>query len=213
LPRSFKEVEMKKLILALAAIAAFSGSALAADLPAKAPMYQPLAPAYNWTGFYFFGGAGGGVWDANTQAVSTVTGICQTCVIQKQGGDGWFGTVGAGYDWQFSGDWVAGIFADGQFGSLKGTIQDQVNQTTGFIKNEDNWAVGVRLGYLVAPTVYSYMSGGYSGSSWNGTSLVSSFTGVGSGLHTNSFTENGWFMVAVLRTSSPCSASLAPTGS
>jgi outer membrane immunogenic protein len=70
--------------------------------------------------------------------VNTVTGICQTCVIQKQGGDGWFGTVGAGYDWQFGGDWVAGIFADGQFGSLKGTIQDQVNQT-GFIKNEDNW--------------------------------------------------------------------------
>jgi outer membrane immunogenic protein len=194
LPRSFKEVEMKKLILALAAIAAFSGSALAADLPARAPMYQPPAPAYNWTGFYFFGGAGGGVWDANTQAVSTVTGICQTCVIQKQGGDGWFGTVGAGYDWQFGGDWVAGIFADGQFGSLKGTIQDQVNQTTGFIKNEDNWAVGVRLGYLVAPTVYSYVNGGYSGANWNGTGLVSSFTGAASGVHTNSFTQNGWFI-------------------
>ena len=129
---------MGKITLSLVALAAVAGSASAADLPAKAPMYQPPGPAYNWTGFYFFGGAGGGVWDANTQVVRTVTGICQTCVIQKQGGDGWFGTVGAGYDWQFGGDWVAGIFADGQLGSLKGTIQDQVNQT-GFIKNEDNW--------------------------------------------------------------------------
>jgi hypothetical protein len=44
---------MKKLVLALSAVAAFTGSALAADLPArtysKAPM---MAPVYNWTGFY-----------------------------------------------------------------------------------------------------------------------------------------------------------------
>jgi outer membrane immunogenic protein len=50
------------------------------------------------------------------------------------------------------------------------------------------------LGYLVARTVYSYVNGGYSASNWNGTALASSFTGVGSGLHTNSFTQNGWFI-------------------
>ena len=194
-----RKFEMKKLVLALTAVAAFSGSALAADLPARTYSKAPpvLEPAPSWTGFYFFGGAGGGVWDANTQAVTTVTGICQTCIIQKQGGDGWYGTVGAGYDWQFSGAWVAGIFGDGQFGSLKGSIVDQANaigSVTGSIKNEDNWAAGVRLGYLVAPTVYSYVNGGYSGSHWNSTSLVSSFTGVASGLHTNSFNQNGWFV-------------------
>ncbi len=60
-------IKMKKLIVALAAVAAFTGSASAADLAArpytKAPM---MAPAYNWTGFYIFGGAGGGIWDADT---------------------------------------------------------------------------------------------------------------------------------------------------
>src|SRR4249920_3178199 len=110
---------MKKLVLALTAVAAFSGSAIAADLPArtysKAPMVE-LPPS--WTGFYIFGGAGGGVWDANTGIVNTATGACVFCTNQKQGGDGWFGTVGAGYDWQFGGDWVAGVFADGQLGSL-----------------------------------------------------------------------------------------------
>ena len=54
---------MKKFLLALVATAAFTGSALAADLAArpytKAP--APMAPVYNWTGFYIFGGVGGGL--------------------------------------------------------------------------------------------------------------------------------------------------------
>ena len=186
---------MKKLVLALTAVAAFSGSALAADLPArtysKAPMIEPVP---SWTGFYLFGGAGGGLWDANTGVVQTGTGLCGLCINQKQGGDGWYGTVGAGYDWQFSGDWVAGIFADGQFGSIKGSIQDQVHEVTGWEKNRDSWAVGVRLGYLVAPTVYSYVNAGYSGADWSSTTLLNSFTGLASGSHTNSFTTNGWFI-------------------
>ena len=68
---------MKKLIIALAASAALAGTALAADLGArpytKAPV--PVAPAYNWTGFYIFGGAGGGIWDADTFSRTAVTGI------------------------------------------------------------------------------------------------------------------------------------------
>ena len=102
---------MKKLVIALTALAAFSGSASAADLAArpytKAPM---VAPAPSWTGFYIFGGAGGGVWDADSN--TNVLGVPAT-INQRVGGDGWFGTVGAGYDWQFGGGWVAGIFGDG----------------------------------------------------------------------------------------------------
>jgi outer membrane immunogenic protein len=189
------KLKMKKLVLALAAVAAFSGSALAADLPARTYSKAPvIEPTPSWTGFYFFGGGGGGVWDANTGVVATGTGTCILCTNQKQGGDGWFGTVGAGYDWQFGGDWVAGVFADGQFGSLKGSIQDQFAGVTGWEKNQDAWAVGVRLGYLVAPTVYSYVNGGYSGSNWSGTTLLGSGSGLPAGLHTNSFSQNGWFV-------------------
>ena len=53
---------MKKLLIALTAVAAMSGSAFAADMArpyTKAP--APVAPAYNWTGFYIFGGGGGGI--------------------------------------------------------------------------------------------------------------------------------------------------------
>ncbi|MGA9952260.1 MAG: porin family protein, partial [Bradyrhizobium sp.] len=45
---------MKKLVLALTAVAAFTGSALAADLPARTYTKAPMMPepVMNWTGFY-----------------------------------------------------------------------------------------------------------------------------------------------------------------
>ncbi|MDU1693728.1 MAG: porin family protein, partial [Bradyrhizobium sp.] len=93
---------MKKLLLAVTAMAAMTGTASAADLAArpytKAPIAAPLAPS--WTGFYIFGGGGGGLWNADTTINSTATGAALIGLNQKQGGEGWFGTVGAGYDWQ-----------------------------------------------------------------------------------------------------------------
>jgi outer membrane immunogenic protein len=185
---------MKKLVLALTAVAAFAGSAVAADLPArtytKAPM---MAPAPSWTGFYIFGGGGGGLWNSD-QHVQTTAGALPLTIDQRQGGSGWFGTVGAGYDWQYSSSWVVGIFGDGQFGSLKGTIQDPTLGLTGNVKMQDAWAAGVRVGYLVAPNVLSYVNGGYSGSHWSGATFLSPFSGLAAGAHTNSFNRNGWFI-------------------
>ena len=65
----------------------------------KAP--PPIAPVYSWTGFYIFGGGGGGLWDADQSVQRDRVDIPLT-INQRQGGDGWFGTVGAGYDWQFN---------------------------------------------------------------------------------------------------------------
>ena len=116
------------------------------------------------------------------------------------GGDGWFGTVGAGYDWQFNGSWVAGIFADGQFGSLRGSLTDTTFPNGGFgiegrEKLRTSWAAGVRLGYLVAPNVYSYVNGGYSGSEWSGTSMSTLAAAGGPTIVTTpSFHRDGWFI-------------------
>jgi outer membrane immunogenic protein len=186
---------MKKLLLALTAAAAISGSANAADLAAqpytKAP--PPMAPIYNWTGFYIFGGGGGGLWSADTTTQITGTAV-PLSINQRQGGSGWFGTVGVGYDWQFSSSWVLGLFGDGQFGSIRGTIQDPVFGLSGTEKAQDSWAAGVRVGWLVAPNVLSYINGGYSGTHWSGTSMFSTFSGFPAGVHTNSFNQNGWFV-------------------
>jgi outer membrane immunogenic protein len=185
---------MKKLVLALTAVAAFTGSAMAADLAPRPYVKAPppmMAPS--WTGFYIFGGIGGGIWDANDYTKITATGF-PLSINTKQGGDGWFGTVGFGYDWQFNGNWVFGVLADGQFGSLKGNIVDQPFFLTGSEKMQDAWAAGARLGYLVAPNVLSYVNGGYSGSHWSGTTLLNTFAGTPVGLHTNSFNTNGVFV-------------------
>jgi outer membrane immunogenic protein len=192
-------LEMKKLLVALAAVAAFTGSAAAADLPArtytKAP--APMAPAYNWTGFYVFGGGGGGIWDADSNVVTTAAfgpaGVALTR-DQRMGGDGWFGTVGIGYDWQFNGRWVAGIFGDGQFGDIRGSLSDPILGTEGTVKLRTSYAAGVRLGYLVAPNVLSYVNGGYSGSQWSGTTQSFLTAPPGNVTTTGSFQRNGWFV-------------------
>jgi outer membrane immunogenic protein len=187
---------MKKLVIALTALAAFTASASAADLGArpyaKAP--APVLAAPSWTGFYIFGGGGGGLWSANGGVDSTATGACIVCTNTRTGGDGWFGTVGAGYDWQAGPSWVVGIFGDGTFGSLKGNIGDITIAGVGTTKMETAWAAGARVGYLVAPNVLSYVNGGYTGTYWTGSTLLGSNTGTPSGLHTDSFNTQGWFV-------------------
>jgi outer membrane immunogenic protein len=187
---------MKKLVIALTALAAFTGSASAADLGArpyaKAP--APVLAAPSWTGFYIFGGGGGGIWSANGGVDNTATGICLVCTNTRTGGDGWFGTVGAGYDWQAGPSWVVGIFGDGTFGSLKGNIGDITIAGVGTTKMETAWAAGARVGYLIAPNVLSYVNGGYTGTYWTGSTLLNSFTGTPSGFHTDSFNTQGWFV-------------------
>jgi outer membrane immunogenic protein len=187
---------MKKLVLALSAVAAFTGSALAADLPArtytKAPM---MAAAPNWTGFYLFGGGGYGMFDSNTFSTTFPGGVPLT-IGQKVGGDGYFGTVGGGYDWQFSPSWVGGIFADAQFGSIKGSIVEPglvPAGASGSLKDKTNVAAGVRVGYLVAPSVLSYVNGGYSYAEFSGSTLLGNTTGLPL-VTTPSFHRNGWFL-------------------
>jgi outer membrane immunogenic protein len=185
---------MKKLLLALSAVAAMTGSAYAADLaPRTYTKAPPPIVAPSWTGFYVFGGGGGGLWNSD-QFVQTTGSNIPLTINQRQGGSGWFGTVGAGYDWQFNSSWVAGIFADGQFGSIRGSLQDPVADFTATEKLEDSWAVGGRIGYLVAPNVLSYVNAGYSGAHWGRSELFGTFSGVPVGVHTNSFNLNGFFV-------------------
>jgi len=151
---------MKKVLLALTALAAFTGSASAADLGARPYTKRrvAVAPVYNWTGFYIFGGAGGGLWNADSNVQTTAllepwrpwTAGAALTRDQRVGGDGWFGTVGIGYDWQFN-RWVGGVFADGQFGELKGSMSDPFFFLEGRVKLRTSYAAGARIGYLVAP--------------------------------------------------------------
>jgi len=179
---------MKKILLASAALAAlsFATSASAADLGA-APYVKAAPPvaALNWTGLYIFGGAGGGLWTADNNSPGNRT--------QRLGGDGWYGTVGIGYDWQLNSKWVLGLFGDAQFGEVKGSMEDSAQNLEGAVKLRNAYAAGARLGYLVAPNVLSYVNAGWAGSDWSGATMTTLDKDV-FGAKTGSFSTNGWFV-------------------
>jgi outer membrane immunogenic protein len=97
--------------------------ASAADMAVKAAP-PPTVPAWSWTGFYV-GGNVGAAWPTNSQFVmNDPTGVLfapgQTAMIQSdQGNDALMGGFHAGYNYQFSPTWVAGVEADWSFTRLR----------------------------------------------------------------------------------------------
>lgn len=189
---------MNRLFVALvAAVCTVTSSMIghAADMPAKAPVdTTPLAAATPWTGFYVNGGIGYGSWAADTTIVNTPTGVCSNCPTQVQGGKGWLGTIGGGYDFQFSNRIVGGIFGDASPSSLKGTIQDGQPFRAGEITEKWSWGVGVRAGWLSSPQTMTYVNGGYTSARFSSADMLGTFAGIPTGLSTPAVTMNGWFL-------------------
>lgn len=180
---------MKKLLLGSTALIALTAAANAADLSPRTYTKAPLTAQANWTGFYLFGGAGYGMWAADQQVDPNLLPMDPL----RTGGRGWFGTVGGGYDWQFSSNWVGGIFADAQFGSLKGTYDASLLVgATASPKNTANYAVGARLGYLIAPNALSYVNAGYSHAEFSGSTLSSPIAPLS--FPTAKLNLDGWFV-------------------
>jgi len=183
---------MKKFLLGTVALIAMGTVATAADLGAR-PVYTkaPPIPVMNWTGFYVGGGGGYGMWDGENDA--SVGGV-PVPGSTRTGGRGYFGTVSGGYDWQINPTWVVGVMADAQFGDIKGDITygAALPFFQGRTKNDLNYAAGVRVGYLIAPNVLSYVNGGYSHAEFTGTNLT--VFGTPTGFTTNRAKFDGWFI-------------------
>src|SRR5262245_31565405 len=101
---------MKKILLAIVALAAIGAAAPAAgaDLGRpyfnKAPAYA--APLYTWTGFYI-GGHVGGAFNGSNNFNGLVLSDNSSRVL---------GGVQVGGDWQFAQNWVLGV--EGQYSWL-----------------------------------------------------------------------------------------------
>jgi hypothetical protein len=170
------------------------GSAMAADMPAKAPMLMKAPPPVaTWTGCYIGGGGGYGMWSQDN-FVATTAGVA-TGLTVTAGGKGWFGTVGAGCDYQVSSNIVIGAYGDWDFGDINGQLTPG---SDGFVGNESEkwaWAGGARIGWLVTPSVLAYFSGGYTQGHFNSVSfnsVVAPFAPAAFGLSANTY--NGWFL-------------------
>jgi outer membrane immunogenic protein len=108
---------MKKIIItAFAASALLSSPAIAADIPAKGPVYK-AAPGYNWTGWYGGINVGYGI-DPNYWLERPVGTPDVPLDLEPKG---FFGGLQIGYNWQYRPNWVFGIEGDFQFSDIKDT--------------------------------------------------------------------------------------------
>ena len=143
------------LFLSLAAGLMATASANAADLPArtytKAPVYA--APVYSWTGFYV-GAHVGGAFGGSDGFTTTNAGI-----VGSNNSSTFLGGGQAGYNYQFSPNWVLGIEGD-----ISGLSRDNrsflVGGSGATARGSDYLAdVTGRLGYTWGPGML-YAKGG-----------------------------------------------------
>ena len=182
---------MKKIALALTALAALTGTASAADL-CRSPLHQgaccgcsgrfldrllhrrrrrlrPLEPGKHRLRWTARRNAGLG---PRVQATQTAT----------TGGRGYFGTVSGGCDYQFAlGSWkmVVGAFGDYDCASEKGNLNLPVSAHSATRSLTAQWAVGGRLGWLVTPQFLTYFSAGYTEAHFTGVNFNANLNPLG----------------------------------
>jgi outer membrane immunogenic protein len=193
---------MKKTLIASVVLGAFgASSAMAADMPVKAPILKAPPMVYNWTGCYIDAGGGYGMWNQDHNITAAVTGGPPNSfqsIDVTNGGRGWLGRFGAGCDYQVSSSWVIGVFGDYDWMNLKGTLTTQLNPVgVGATQADENessaWAAGGRIGYLVVPSVLTYVGGGWTQARFdqmNETTVRGVVTGNAFPAHT----YQGWFI-------------------
>jgi outer membrane immunogenic protein len=156
--------------------------------------HDPTRAADGWTGYYLSGGVGYGLWSAETCTSDAAPFLNALPLVQRHGGQGWLGRVGAGFDYQFNHRIVAGAFADFDFSGLKGTISDPRVSLSADIKQTRSWAVGGRAGWLINPALLSYFTAGYVGTRFSSGNMGTFAASVFQGYSTPAFSADGWFL-------------------
>ena len=155
---------MKKFAFVMSILAASAVSASAADMAprtyTKAPPPPPVA-VYNWTGCYIGGNVGGG-WARQNQTRVDQIGVGPAPAVYGSETDSAFiGGGQIGCDYQFAGNWVAGVQGQFDWGSINGSHSLPAFPTfTMFDKTKFIGTATARLGYLVTPQVLAYVKGG-----------------------------------------------------
>jgi outer membrane immunogenic protein len=199
---------MSRTLLALVSAIALSPlAAQAADMPVKAP--APPPPVMSWTGCYIDGGVGYGMWNEDNTLSGALVGGGPAVLVgttTTSGGRGWLGRVGGGCDYQLSGGmsrWVVGIMGDYDFMSLSGT--NNANELivvpgvgtfplSSSEKETNAGYVGLRLGYLLTPSILSFVDGGWTGTRFTQTQEIITLTGAPVGAQYPNFRTQGWFL-------------------
>jgi outer membrane immunogenic protein len=177
-----------------------AGSAMAADLKTPAPMLMkaPPPPVMTWTGCYIDAGGGYGMWNQDHTTTTAFGGVPNIDTIETTGGGrGWLGRFGAGCDYQVSSSWVIGVYGDYDWMRLKGSMSPLlVSGGIPLVVPDENesaaWAAGARIGYLITPSVLTYIGGGWTQTQFDQMTLQSNL-GVPTAFGWLAHTYSGWF--------------------
>ena len=156
---------MRRLLLASTVLtAALAGSALAADLPMRAPAPAPYAiPIFTWTGFYV-GVNGGYAGDEYRYHLDYDNEISANAHLNSSG---FVGGGQIGYNWQLASPIVLGIEADIQASGLEGELGLDANfggsgiSASAGSKTDYFGTVRGRLGWAAIDRLMVYVTGGY----------------------------------------------------
>jgi outer membrane immunogenic protein len=135
-----------------------AGTAFAADIPMKAPP-QALPSYYNWTGLYIGANAGYG-W-ASGDGTITIGGASGPVSGKGNGG---FGGVQTGYNWQ-TGAMVIGLETDIQFSGQKGNVTGNAGADSFTATSKVPWfgTIRGRVGYAFNRMMIYATGGGFYG--------------------------------------------------
>jgi outer membrane immunogenic protein len=179
---------MKKLLLASAAVLAlFGGTATAADLSVRAPVYRAPPPVYvfSWTGCYV-GGNVGGVWIKKDETLTTPFGTAVAgTAFGSHDADSFLGGVQGGCNYQVGG-WVFGIQGDYDWTDASGShVNTRFPTWTDGSKTKSLASVTGRVGYAW-DRLLGYVKGG---GAWERDeyTITAPF-----GIATTSETRGGW---------------------
>jgi outer membrane immunogenic protein len=148
---------MKKFLLGTIGLVAMGVvPAVAADLPARAPVYTKapvLAPMYDWSGFYIAVNAGGG-WSHKCWDITNILGVTLPVVSDCcQSPSGGLAGGQIGYHWQRA-SWVFGLEAAGEWANLKGSSASPL--LAGTILNVTNQCKINGLGFFSGQVGYDW---------------------------------------------------------
>jgi hypothetical protein len=149
--------EMKRFLMAAAAVAAFAsnGVAHAADmgLPIAPPVYVPPPAVLSWTGPYVGLNGGGGWGTTDHTFTGVVAGLTASTGNFKTSGGLAGGTWG--YNYQV-GAWVFGAESDLDWANIRGTFTAAIpGVVTGSLSTKLNWlsTYRARVGYTWGPAM------------------------------------------------------------
>jgi outer membrane immunogenic protein len=163
---------IRKLLLASVGAIALTGSALAADLPSRAPppVYLPPVPIFTWTGIYL-GGQIGYAWASGNNRYSGFDPLTAAVIAPSIGQkpNGVIGGANVGYNYQIN-QWVLGLegTVDGTSLSNTGVGFSDVFLITAHSKSDIQGSIRGRVG-IAWDRVLIFATGGAAFAGFNTT--------------------------------------------